>query len=462
MSRLHSRRSLVPLGAFCFASAALFAAPAKPAGPATPATPPAKLAVTGPATILEWSPAVAPGGARSDQNAVVTVRIIVDETGAISAARVLDGSGAQGKAALEAIRKWKFSPATDEGKPVATCLDVPFVFSPLPPKPSLLPPSFLMPKPAPRSVAVKKSTPLGEYPESLLGRGIPGRIVFQCKIGADGRPLAAPVIHAASHVDFVLPAVASSPQWEFQPAMQGDLPIVADVRGEVAYEDRPTTVAAALAANGITAPDGSAPVHQPQPRVVVEPVWPHDLLLLGEGGSAEVTFTVEPNGRVNNIAVKSATHPAFGSALAAAMEMWIFEGALENGRGVTAALRKRAEFKAIPADASDDSDPMARLVRLERAKSIRGGAGLDQALQPLYRVAPLFPAALAGDGKRAGQSTIEFVIDRDGRVRLPRIVSASNPALGWSAATAIGQWVFRAPVRGGQPTEVKVALPITF
>jgi TonB family protein len=61
-----------------------------------------------------------------------------------------------------------------------------------------------------------------------------------------------------------------------------------------------------------------------------------------------------------------------------------------------------------------------------------------------------------------GVAVVEFVIDRDGRVRLPRIVSATRPSLGWSAATALSQWVFTTPMRGGKPTEVKVQIPIEF
>lgn len=443
--------------------AAVMAKTAAAASPAPPATAPTgNLAINSAATIQEWAPAVPPPGWPADRSGTATVRIVVDETGAISAARVLDESmPALGRAAVTAVKGWKFKPAVDDGKPVATCLDVPFVFSPVKTKPGLLPPAFLMPTPAPRTAATKKSAPLGEYPESLLGRGIPGSLVFECRVGADGRITGLPTIRSASHVDFVLPALGSFTHWEFQPARQGDLPIAADVRGEVAYEDTPTKPAAALAANGITAPDGSAPGRQPQPRIVVEPVWPLDLLLQGEGGAAAVTFTVEPNGRVNDVAVKSASHPAFGAALAAAMEMWLFDGAIEDGRRVPVSLLKRAEFKAVPLGASDRRDPLQRLVALEREKAIRGGAGLDENLTPLYRVPPVLSPAQK-TAQASGKAVIAFVIDQDGRARLPQIVSATSPEYGWAAVTAVGQWVFKAPTRGGQPTDVKVQLPLQF
>jgi hypothetical protein len=45
---------------------------------------------------------------------------------------------------------------------------------------------------------------------------------------------------------------------------------------------------------------------------------------------------------------------------------------------------------------------------------------------------------------------------------LPRIVTATQPEFGWSAATAITQWVFKAPHRGGEPVDVKVRIPFRF
>jgi TonB family protein len=57
---------------------------------------------------------------------------------------------------------------------------------------------------------------------------------------------------------------------------------------------------------------------------------------------------------------------------------------------------------------------------------------------------------------------IDFVIDRDGRARLPQIISATSEEFGWAAATAVAQWVFRPPLRGGQPVDIKVRIPFSF
>jgi TonB family protein len=194
----------------------------------------------------------------------------------------------------------------------------------------------------------------------------------------------------------------------------------------------------------------------------VDPVWPYDLLLEGKGGSAAVEFTVNPNGEVVNVSVREATHPELGEALAISMEGWRFDPALRDGRGVEARLVRRVEFPAVSLEAANAGDPLTRVVGLARAGSIRGGTGIDGRLTPLYRPPPMLPPVASGESKPTGEVKIEFVIDRDGRVRLPRIVAASDPKLGWSAATAVAQWVFKAPTRGGEPTEVKVQMPMKF
>jgi TonB family protein len=74
----------------------------------------------------------------------------------------------------------------------------------------------------------------------------------------------------------------------------------------------------------------------------------------------------------------------------------------------------------------------------------------------------MYPTALKKNGRPSGQAVIEFVIDRDGRARLPRIVSASDEQFGWAAATAVSQWVFDMPRRNGQPVDVRVKIPFQF
>jgi TonB family protein len=127
-------------------------------------------------------------------------------------------------------------------------------------------------------------------------------------------------------------------------------------------------------------------------------------------------------------------------------------------------LVKKFEFAAVPAAAANPEiqDEWTALVNRARAGSIGAPQGLDEKLTPILRVPPVYPAALKAAGGPKGEAEIEFVIARDGRARLPKIVSASHEEFGWAAATAVAQWVFKAPQREGRPVDVRVSIPISF
>jgi TonB family protein len=57
---------------------------------------------------------------------------------------------------------------------------------------------------------------------------------------------------------------------------------------------------------------------------------------------------------------------------------------------------------------------------------------------------------------------VEFLIDRDGRVRLPRIVSATKSAFGYAAVQAVSAWQFDKPVVGGKSVILRVRMPMEF
>ncbi len=58
--------------------------------------------------------------------------------------------------------------------------------------------------------------------------------------------------------------------------------------------------------------------------------------------------------------------------------------------------------------------------------------------------------------------SLEVIVDRDGRVRLPHIRSATRPEFGWAAATAVSQWLFETPLKDGKPVDVRVVIPVKF
>lgn len=418
-------------------------------------------------TLVSWAPPPYPPDALKEKiEGKVKLRVVVDAHGQITAARILEPVDPRlDAAALDAVKKWKFTPGLEEGQPTACSIDVPVVFSAKTArqkiKPGFLPPYELLPQPSPRTEVEEKVTPQGDYPEILTERKIQGAVTFACVVSPEGRAVA-PRITGATNVEFVLPGLEALKRWEFAPAKQGDLPVKSSVEAKVTFDSIANSREDVLALNGLTAPDGSVPAPAPELYIVTDPVWPYDRLMAGQGGSAVAEFTVYANGSVAGVKVREASSPDFGRALAAALETWGFNPALDNGRAVTVAMLKRAEFKAVIPGKESATDPVERLVAARRANLIGPAKNLDGKLTPIYRAPPAYPAAFAEYDQPPGTAEIEFVIDRDGRARLPRIVSASREEFGWAAATAVSQWVFKAPTRGGQPVDVVVKIPFEF
>ena len=58
----------------------------------------------------------------------VLVEALIDESGHIAKARVVQSVPGLDEAALDAARKWRFEPAMKNGKPVATLIHMPVSF----------------------------------------------------------------------------------------------------------------------------------------------------------------------------------------------------------------------------------------------------------------------------------------------------------------------------------------------
>ena len=427
-----------------------------------------ELIVNGRALLSEWvAPEYSHVILQEKINSIVTVRMIVDETGHVTTVRALEGSDPRfSDAAITAARQWVFKPAIEENKPVASCLDASVLFSPETAKrklrPGMLPPLEEWPEPAPLSSAQERVSPSFDYPEWLEKRLLPGLVRFHYVVSAEGR-VVSPRIITTSHADLVQPTFSALKRWKFTPQMEGDLPVATEMEAEFTFDSVVIKRKEMFVANSISALDGTTASVTPELWVVTDPVWPIGALLEGIGGSATAQFTIAKSGLVTDVRVREATQPEFGQALTAALETWLFSRPRKKRANVSVTLIKRAEFKPIPLDTSDNSlDMFAQLVVALRRGEIGSAKGLDGRLTPHYRVVPQYPEALKNVGGPAGQTVIEFIIDREGRARLPRIVSASHEAFGWAAATAVAQWVFAPPFRNGKPVDVKVRIPFKF
>lgn len=58
----------------------------------------------------------------------VEVEAVISEQGTVEDVRILSGNPVLTKAAAQAVRKWKFTPVTDSGKPTKAVLPLSLVF----------------------------------------------------------------------------------------------------------------------------------------------------------------------------------------------------------------------------------------------------------------------------------------------------------------------------------------------
>ncbi len=409
--------------------------------------------------IKVWAPPELPAGVHlgTADRYSVDVRFIVDAAGRVASAHIRGSAQAPwDSAALASVKAWVFTPALDNGHAVPACLDGTVVFKAggRDAAHRLIPPVNEQPHLSPAEPASITRDPDAIYPDELMARNLAGRVVFSLHLDAAGK-IQALAIRSASHAAFVQPAIAALRTWTFAPAKQGDLAVADDLDGAVDFEPNQATPTETLAANGITGPDGAPPAIAPGIVEARDPVYPYAAQFKGERGDAVVAFSVDRRGSTTAISVVSASAPEFGQALAAAVAIWAFN---PSDRAAAVPLRVNWPFGPPAVDSRAGPEVGAAVVQAERAHQIGNAAGLDRPLRPIYRISPSRPASEVGPG----QAVLDAVICRDGRVRLVRIVSSTQPDLGWAAATALAQWVFDPPQRGGRPVDVRVRVPFRF
>jgi hypothetical protein len=161
------------------------------------------------------------------------------------------------------------------------------------------------------------------------------------------------------------------------------------------------------------------------------------------------------HGNVSRAEVVEASHPDFGWSLKAAIESWSFSPA------AAAELAERTyEHEFSP---SNLPGGIIRLLAILRPGGTISSsrAQLSGSPQRVYSPGLSYPPEMLGKNQ-PGTAKIELIVDRSGLAQLPRILEASDPAFGWAAATWVGAMRFKQLTRDGQPTDLRVVVPIKF
>ncbi|MGA3007341.1 MAG: TonB family protein [Opitutaceae bacterium] len=200
----------------------------------------------------------------------------------------------------------------------------------------------------------------------------------------------------------------------------------------------------------------------PKPVSPVFPVYPFELLRDNKSGNAQVGFLVSPTGKVEYPVPLHATQPDFCWALLAMVEQLKFQPALKDGKPSWAAMTIRRNFSRSSDDVQVNDTTLNLLDKLQETKPpFCPLEELDAPPKPLSSPPPAFPSRYVGHATE-GQALLEVLIDEDGNVQLPRVVSATAPDFGYAALQGVSVWKFAPPTSHGKPVVAQTTIPITF
>lgn len=383
---------------------------------------------------------------------VAEMKLSLDDTGALlSAEPVAKIEGPKTLAAIQdALKNWRFAPALREGKPVAAEITVPVLCQ--------QPPRGDASKQIPAKV-IHREPPI--YPKILARYGFGGKVTINFVVDTDGRVIN-PVISASDNPAFEEPALEALLQWKFEPATRDGKKIKSQLQIPIVFDLwHGSHTAFELNEHGDQSKLPPELRYDVLPKVigVQIPVYPYAQRQNAINGSAKATMLIDQFGRVAKVKIQSADQPEFGLALTAALEGFTFDPALKDGKPVPNLLRFEQHFNLSDLPDSE-GDSLARLEK-KHPEDIFNAAALDAPIKPVSRRKPNFPKSV-NESVTSGEAMIECLIDKKGRVRLPRIVSATEPAFGYAAVQAVSAWWFEIPHKAGKPVVTRVQIPFKF
>ena len=110
-------------------------------------------------------------------------------------------------------------------------------------------------------------------------------------------------------------------------------------------------------------------------------------------------------------------------------------------------------------------------ITLDTIPGITGGTGfsgdifsvglLDKSPQTRFQPAPLYPFEAKREGLR-GEVVVEFIVDEQGRVHDPRVVSSTSRVFEEPTLRAVSKWIFEPGKRSGRAVRFRMAVPVQF
>ena len=326
-----------------------------------------------------------------------------------------------------------------------------------------------------------RETPAPAFPSDVGKEDEVGLAMVEQTIDPSGAVIRSDVV-AQAHPKFGEAAYRAARNWKYEPAKMDGRPVAFRELAPVVFtkeknetlEEHLAGAEAVLLGFPLKPPSELGEKYHydllPEPVEVAAPIYPWQQFVSGKSGSATVGYGLDEAGHVVEARIVNATEPAFGQALLAAVESWRFKPAKKkDGTPTLAVARLKFDFNLyLPPDAPEIA-LRGELAAAEKSASAKKeeqteftAKDLDAPLRPSHREPPAYPLACVRDAPGGGRAVIECLIDRDGWVRLPHVISATREEFGWAAATSAARWKFEPPKRHGEPAVVRVRLPFAF
>jgi len=327
-----------------------------------------------------------------------------------------------------------------------------------------LPPGAKLPQPT--------RTPPPLYPEAMRQSGLEGRVTVDFNITTDGL-VDDPIIVRSNNPWFERPAIDAILQWRFRPASVGGKKIAVRASQELIFAISPGSDGGQglweINRNG-GKEAGALPAdfqwHKaPEAINTAYPVYPFEALQANQQGVVRAGFIINPYGRVVAVKILEEPSPELGRAVLATIDTWAFTPPTKkDGTPCFAGVSMKFNFQTARNRGDVPfNDEMRQILKQlkEKPDTIYSPDQLDAVPKPISRRPPVYPTALLAGGT-AGSAKVEFFVDHNGDVQLPRIVSCSAPEFGYAAVQAIATWRYTVPRKGGKPVTARATIPLEF
>lgn len=228
---------------------------------------------------------------------------------------------------------------------------------------------------------------------------------------------------------------------------------------------------------GLIAPVLAADKSIKDPEITDEPLkiirtmevsYPNKLLQQQiDAGEASIMVMVGADGQLLDWLVTGFSQALFAKEVLEVLPKWKFIPAYHHGTAIPTRVELKFFFKnsAFIRIMSSDTGLIARhkldASQGEFTSFVCMPDELDQPLDAKVEIAPMPPDQLGAKAK-GGQVVVEYLVDAEGKVRMPIIISAEEPAFANSVLLAMTQWRYEVPRHQGLPVITRVRHQFTF